>query len=81
MSDLISRADAIEAIASRDETDGTVKVFTGQEINEILSVLPSAAIEVKSITIHNTGITFSYQKEGDSNEELNLSFGRNQSSP
>ena len=52
MSDLISRADAVEAIASRDETDGTVKVFTGQEINEILSALPSAAIEVKSITIH-----------------------------
>lgn len=79
MSDLISRADAIEAIASRDETDGTVKVFTGQEINEILSALPSA-IEIKSITIHNKGITFSYQKKGDSNEELNLSLGRNQSS-
>lgn len=42
MSDLISRADAIEAIASRDETDGTVKVFTGQEVNEIISKLPSA---------------------------------------
>lgn len=42
MSDLISRADAIEAIASRDETDGTVKVFTGREVNEILSALPSA---------------------------------------
>lgn len=41
MSDLISRADAIEAIASRDETDGTVKVFTGREVNEILSALPS----------------------------------------
>ena len=42
MSDLISRQDAIEAIASRDETDGTVKVFTGREVNEILSALPSA---------------------------------------
>lgn len=42
MSDSISRADAIEAIASRDETDGTVKVFTGREVNEILSALPSA---------------------------------------
>ena len=41
MSELISRADAIEAIASRDETDGTVKVFTGREVNEILSALPS----------------------------------------
>ena len=41
-SDLISRADAIEAIASRDETDGTVKVFAGREVNEILSALPSA---------------------------------------
>lgn len=40
--DLIRRADAIEAIASRDETDGTVKVFTGREVNEILSALPSA---------------------------------------
>ena len=42
MSDLISRADAIEAIASRDETNGTVEVFTGREVNEILSALPSA---------------------------------------
>lgn len=41
------RKDAIEAIASRDETDGTVKVFTGREVNEILSALPSAdAVEV-----------------------------------
>lgn len=40
--DLISRADAIEAIASLDETDGTVKVFTGRQVNEILSALPSA---------------------------------------
>ena len=44
MSDLISRADAIEAIASRDETDRTVKVFTGREVNEILSALPSADV-------------------------------------
>ena len=40
--DVISRADAIEAVASRDETDGTVKVFTGRQVNEILSALPSA---------------------------------------
>lgn len=40
--DLISRQDAIEAIASRDETDGTVKVFTGRQVNEILTALPSA---------------------------------------
>lgn len=42
MSDLISRQDAIEAIASRDETNGNVKVFTGRQVNEILSDLPSA---------------------------------------
>lgn len=46
-SDLISRADAIEAIASRDETDGTVKVFTGREVNEIISALPSAVDVVR----------------------------------
>jgi len=45
MSDLISREDAIEAIASRDETDGTVKVFTGRQVNQILSALPSAEAE------------------------------------
>lgn len=42
MDDIISRADAIEAIASRDETDGTVEVFTGRQVNEILESLPSA---------------------------------------
>jgi hypothetical protein len=41
---LISREDAIEAIASRDETDGTVKVFTGRQVNQILSALPSAEL-------------------------------------
>lgn len=48
MSDLISRADAIEAIASLDETDGTVKVFTGRQVNEILSALPSAETPTES---------------------------------
>lgn len=42
MDDLISRQDAIEAIASRDETNGTVKVFTGRQVNEILESLPTA---------------------------------------
>ena len=42
MSDLISRAEAIEAVASRDKTNGTVKVFTGKQVNEILAELPSA---------------------------------------
>ena len=54
MSDLISRADAIEAIASRDETDGTVKVFTGREVNEILSELPSA----DAVATFRTGQTY-----------------------
>ena len=39
--DCISRQDAIEAVASRDETNGTVKVFTGRQVNEILAGLPS----------------------------------------
>jgi len=42
MSDIIRRQDAIEAVASADETDGTVKVFTGRQVNGILSALPSA---------------------------------------
>ena len=46
MSDLISRQDAIEAIASRDETNGTVKVFTGRQVNEILASLPSVQPEI-----------------------------------
>ena len=50
MKDTIYRADAIEAVASRDETDGTVKVFTGRQVNEILSALPSAeAVQVAYI--------------------------------
>ena len=48
MSDLISRVDAIEAIASRDETDGTVKVFTGREVNEILESIPSAEVVLQT---------------------------------
>lgn len=54
MSDLISRADAIEAIASRDETDGTVKAFTGREVNGILSALPSA----DAVATFSTGQTY-----------------------
>ena len=42
VNDLISRADAIEAVASVDETNGTVKVFSGLEIIDILNELPSA---------------------------------------
>ena len=42
MSDLINRQVAIEAIARRDTTDGTVKVFGGREVVEILKSLPSA---------------------------------------
>jgi rubrerythrin len=40
--DLISRADAIEAVASADETNGTIKVFSGLEIIDMLNALPSA---------------------------------------
>ena len=39
---LIDRQAAIEEVARRDTTDGTVKVFGGKEIVEILSNLPSA---------------------------------------
>ena len=42
MGDYISRADAIEAVASRDSTDGHILRFTGREITDILSALPSA---------------------------------------
>ena len=41
MTDLISRAEAIEEIARRDTTNGTVKVYSGIEVNAILSDLPA----------------------------------------
>lgn len=44
MSDYISRRAAQEEIARRDTTDGTVKVFSGREVNEILANLPSADV-------------------------------------
>ena len=48
MDDLISRAAAIEEIARRDMTDGTVKVYSGREINAMLGDLPTiAAIPVE----------------------------------
>ena len=37
--------DAIEAIASRDETDGTCNVFSGKQVIDILKDLPSAQPE------------------------------------
>ena len=45
MSDLIDRQAAIEEVARRDTTDGTVKVFSGREIIEILNGLPSVQPE------------------------------------
>lgn len=41
MTDLISREAAIEEIARRDTTNGTVKVYSGLEVNAILSDLPA----------------------------------------
>ena len=38
---LISRAAAIEEIARRDTTNGTVKVYSGLEVNAILNELPA----------------------------------------
>lgn len=49
MSDYISRRAAQEEIARRDTTDGTVKVFGGREVNEILANLPSAQPEQRWI--------------------------------
>lgn len=48
MGDLIRRSDAIEEIARRDTTDGTVKVFSGREVADILHNLPSAYPEQKT---------------------------------
>ena len=42
MDDLISRRAAIEEIARRDTTDGTVKVYSGREVCDILNALPTA---------------------------------------
>lgn len=39
---LIDREAAIEEIARRDTTDGTVKVFSGKKVINILKELPSA---------------------------------------
>ena len=38
--DLIDREAAIEEIARRDTTDGTVKVFSGKEVISILKEMP-----------------------------------------
>ena len=42
MDELISRRAAIEEIARRDTTDGTVKVYSGREVCDILNALPTA---------------------------------------
>ena len=45
MSDLIERQAAIEEIARRDTTDGTIKIYSGREVIEILGDLPPAQPE------------------------------------
>ena len=42
--DAVSREDAIEAIASIDDTDGEVAVFTGKQVIAILKDLPSVTV-------------------------------------
>lgn len=66
MSDYIKREDAIEAIASADETNGTVKVFTGREVNGILSEIPTADVRenVKGRWVEVVDRTEMYDKEG-----------------
>ena len=44
MDDYISRQAAIEIIASHDETNGTVKVFSGRLVNGLLSTIPAADV-------------------------------------
>ena len=46
MSDYISRQAAIEEIARRDTTDGSIKVYSGREVIEILRSLPCAQPEL-----------------------------------
>lgn len=45
MDKLINLEDAIEEIAKHDTTDGTVKVFSGREVIEMLKDLPYAQPE------------------------------------
>ena len=49
MDELISRRAAIEEIARRDTTDGTVKVYSGREVCDILNALPTA--EQRTVTM------------------------------
>ena len=56
MADLISRAAAIEEIARRDTTDGTVKVYSGREINALLGDLPAVdAAPIKPLSVWLAG--------------------------
>ena len=42
--DYIKRADAIELIARHDDTDGTIKVFSGRFVNGLISAVPPADV-------------------------------------
>ena len=44
MSDYIKREDAIEIIARHDDTDGTIKVFSGRFVNGLISAIPPADV-------------------------------------
>ena len=44
MSDYIKREDAIEIIARHDDTDGTIKVFSGRFVNGLISAIPTADV-------------------------------------
>lgn len=70
MSDLIDRQAAIEEVARRDTTDGTVKVFSGREIIEILNGLPSVQPERQWETCFDCPLSHSCPKiRGCTNDE------------
>ena len=58
--DAISRADAKEIIARNDKTDGTVPIFTGKIVQQMLDSLPSVTRQTKS---HKEKVTHHKCKE------------------
>lgn len=56
----ISVDDAVEAIASRDETNGTVPKFTGKEVCEVIKGIPTT--DVAGILEHSKIVGYTFKE-------------------
>ena len=75
MSDYIKREDAIEIIASHDDTDGTIKVFSGRFVNGLISAVPTADVFEKDFLTDRPCAVCKYNTAEKGCTQWNCVFG------